>query len=125
MDVEKVYVHEKFNIAHLVLGYDIALLKLKKPLALDGTTIATIERAKAGAQLPPTITVAGWGVRFEGVYGSSPRTMYEVKLDITEKGKCSRLNRFAVAATHFCTYTDRKDACQVGTQGCSVRLHSL
>lgn len=112
-EVEKSFTHEKFSIKRLLDGYDVALLKLAKPVTLDGKNVTTIDLANQSNKLPSTINVIGWGMRVEKDMRSLPTNIHETRLDVIDNSKCSKMLRIQVSDLTFCTYKDTTDSCQV------------
>ena len=87
--VEEIVRHENFKIN--IFGIptnDVAILKLKSPIAMSKSTraiplFAKSEEAAEGA----AATISGWGATYEG--GSAPSVLHTVQVPIVAKATCS------------------------------------
>ncbi|XP_012283094.1 trypsin-1 [Orussus abietinus] len=119
--VEEVIVHEEYLMnAYSVPENDVALLRLKEPLALDSTrqTIPLYEKdeeAKVGAYS----TITGWGAITQG--GPTSSVLQTVQVPIISKEKCNEAYRTfgGLPAGQICAaYPEGgKDSCQGDSGG--------
>jgi secreted trypsin-like serine protease len=88
-EVARIEVHPGYS--SFDVESDIALVELKAPLELDGTTVATVKFADAGsdaAEAGPgaSAVVTGWGLMGDGNF---PQILQEAQLDIQDNHDCS------------------------------------
>ena len=84
--MKKIYIHPKYN--DNTLRHDIALLKLKKPIAgIVPVKQATSQVMNNQAKPGKIATVSGWGALSEN--GASPKVLHKVKLPIVSNAECN------------------------------------
>ncbi|XP_022224652.2 trypsin iota [Drosophila obscura] len=117
-------VHEKFDLKYL--HYDIAVLRLSKPLSF-GLSIKAINLARLSPAGGTNATVSGWGYTAqEDSYAGSLQT---VQLQIIERGQCaSSIYGYGsdyVGEETICAAYDERDACTGDSGGPLVVNHFL
>jgi hypothetical protein len=86
-EVAKIIVHERFRFDFGNFFYDIALVKLKTPLELDGIVRKTITLSQYNDGLPGTeCWVSGWGEIPNDVV---PPTLHRADLKVLPPLQCS------------------------------------
>ena len=85
--VKKIIIHPNYN--DNTLRNDIALLRLKKPVAggIAAVTPATAQATGTHAKPGKLATVSGWGALSEN--GGSPKVLHKVRLPIVGNGECN------------------------------------
>ncbi|WP_164711274.1 serine protease [Streptomyces microflavus] len=85
VEVEKIVRHSEYSAS--THANDIAILKLKKPVALDGTYVSLADLPTASAGYPTgNVTVAGWGATREG--GPVSDLLQWAEIPMVTKAKC-------------------------------------
>ncbi|XP_074640917.1 plasma kallikrein-like [Tubulanus polymorphus] len=98
-------------------GYDIAIIKLRKPLLLDeyASALALPESVNDRAKVNDTCYVAGWGATTPTQGKQSSTALLYTDLKIRNNAYCDRVYpRSRVQAEHVCAggYTTNKNACK-------------
>ncbi|XP_066587819.1 trypsin-like [Prorops nasuta] len=105
--VEKSIVHKQFGI-NGVGPYDIALVKLKKPLTLS-KYVAPIKLPSPGAEPKGTVVLSGWGSISKTKDVKMPNELQTVEMPVIDYQTCKEsLNKIMggyspVAETNVCT----------------------
>ena len=107
--------HERFHLDNM-FNSDIALLKLDKPIKFT-EFVNSICMPNTLFEEPRTtqLTVTGWGaIKYES--RETPIIMQEVTLDRISDGSCAKkyeARKNTIYKSQICTWTAKKDACQV------------
>ncbi|XP_058465018.1 chymotrypsin-2-like [Malaya genurostris] len=102
--IEDVIVHPFYNPSRSYI-FDIALLKLKKPLVFS-ETIQPVELPEKYHEVPEsdsTVTLIGWGLKATG--GILPTTLQQVSYSVVPNAKCSELHYNHIYPNHICAAT--------------------
>ena len=123
LEYDKSFIHPKYSQFHL--NYDFALIKLKKPIKLNGYTISKIhisnkQHEDDGFQEPGEIaTVYGWGRTNEGSDLSRYLRMVDIPIVSNQEANKPESYNGAVGASMIAAgFQDGgKDACQGDSGG--------
>ena len=113
--IKKLIMHERFHLDNMY-NSDIALLKVDR-LIKFGPNVNSVCLPSTPFEEPKTtdLIVVGWGASNSGDT-NLPVILQEVTLDRISDGTCSRkyqAKSYTIYKSQVCTYTERKDACQV------------
>uniref|UniRef100_A0A1A9WPP6 Peptidase S1 domain-containing protein n=1 Tax=Glossina brevipalpis TaxID=37001 RepID=A0A1A9WPP6_9MUSC len=114
--VEKIVIHENFNIQ--TMANDIALVFLSTSLQINNVTIAPLQLASEELTQGTSVTVIGWGFTSEG--GSNSRKLQKVELEIWDPVDCSSAHGVGnIQANMLCAgvLDGGKDACNYDSGG--------
>uniref|UniRef100_A0A1A9W2I9 Peptidase S1 domain-containing protein n=1 Tax=Glossina brevipalpis TaxID=37001 RepID=A0A1A9W2I9_9MUSC len=108
--------HEKYDTE--LLWYDIAILKLDKPVK-QSSTVRYIELAKKVPKTGTSAIVSGWGTTCWLACDLS-NVLMEVEVSFLERKDCASKNYLygeRIKETMVCGYTKEKDSCQGDSGG--------
>ena len=85
--IERCIVHPKFNRSYLQQGYDIALMKLAKPVSMTSTTeVAKLPQKLQHLHEMTECTAAGWGSTKKARFSDTPK---QVDIPVFNFTECS------------------------------------
>ncbi|XP_066587683.1 trypsin-1-like [Prorops nasuta] len=108
--VEKAIVHEKYK--EELAAYDIALLKLSKPLTLS-KYVAMINLSEAGAESKGTVVLSGWGSTSSSDDAIMPNDLQKADLAVIDFQTCKKALEKSDSASFF----DERMVCTVPLTG--------
>ncbi|XP_030386412.1 trypsin delta/gamma-like protein CG30031 [Scaptodrosophila lebanonensis] len=123
-DVAAFKIHPQYSTSTKM--YDIAILRLKTPLNLSGSTMKSIALADATPANGASATCSGWGTTsYGGPYAS--KLLY-INTHIVSRSECAG-SRYGYASkikdTMICAAETNKDACQGDSGGPLVSNNKL
>ncbi|KAK3926940.1 Mite allergen Eur m 3 [Frankliniella fusca] len=104
--------------------YDVAVLKLSKPLILDGKTTRAVDlvKAKTPVKVNTKVVLIGWGFEDTSHSLALPTSLQEVEVDSIDRGECSAdyegIN--TVTDRMFCVMSENRDSCQGDSGGPAI-----
>ncbi|XP_028163849.1 trypsin-7-like [Ostrinia furnacalis] len=113
--------HPQYNPA--TSDYDVAVVRLTRPLTLDGTTMKAVTLPEAGQEVPAgtELFVSGWGDTTEN--GQTSRYLMSVKIPTVSTADCRQAyGQNAITERMICAGVPEggKDSCQGDSGGPAV-----
>ncbi|XP_021338916.1 serine protease 42-like [Mizuhopecten yessoensis] len=113
--VKKVYIHPDYN--KITLINDVAILKLKKPVAF-GTYIQPIELATSAMDVSSyTCYITGWGLRHIGESMTANTILQQAAVSVISNDECQKGLSDQVTDDMICTDDPTKDTCHGDSGG--------
>ncbi|XP_049865502.1 trypsin-like [Pectinophora gossypiella] len=99
--------------------YDVGIIKLLKPIKLDGTTTKAVKLAPKNSKVEPgtDILVSGWGTTSEN--GNTSTNLMSVIVPVVSNQDCSK-SYSGITSRMFCAGVAGKDSCQGDSGGPAV-----
>jgi secreted trypsin-like serine protease len=122
VEVEKIYLHPKFNMQKI--EWDISLLKLKTPIKYtDHIQPVCVPNTDDGIIVEPHLSVVtGWGTLHEGDYGL-PKKLHQVDVPFLNQTHCDK--EYGAESINdevmFCAGRTGVDSCQGDSGGPLVK----
>ena len=116
IEVEKIIRHENYSYTDDSIDYDIALLKLKEPVKLDGLRTAPACVIESNFSAGTLCTITGWGRL--SYKGANPDILQEAKVKLVSKESCHTIFGSDITPRMICAGGDGvTDACQGDSGG--------
>lgn len=109
-NVDEVRAHSEFRKIQLTDGFDIALVKLTRPLKLEKGRVETIALPEQNELVPKKLVSVGWS---KATLGSSQSQLYGTEIGILDFKTCSGLMRHQFTDNIFCNEDNEKTSCYV------------
>lgn len=125
MEIEKIFLHPKFENVHGVPVYDVALLKLKSPVSFtDHIQPVCLPKSDAGLiNSKHSATITGWGTKEQGGL-LTPSNLRQVVVPMVNQTVCDDAYGDQIFnPTMFCAGLRGKDSCQGDSGGPLVMKH--